>query len=174
MASLLSKYAAQNARSEANSMLLHQRLSMPFPDTVFCGDEPIRQHELTLQGGFALAIQDEMLKPALASRSWQLLPILRKLLSKRHSTRIMPCSPTDCAQKCSQSVPNLSYGRIKLIPPTNLGFTCAGAGAKAASAFRLKRAANPLQRSSCWRNWFITTEKLCPESMLSLCEEAIN
>jgi len=35
MASLLSKYAAQNAALKLNRLLLHQRLSMPFPDTVF-------------------------------------------------------------------------------------------------------------------------------------------
>jgi two-component system, NtrC family, nitrogen regulation sensor histidine kinase NtrY len=59
MASLLSKYAAQNARSEANSIA-----SSPETQHAFSGHSfsvvvnQFRQHELTLQGGFALAIQD--------------------------------------------------------------------------------------------------------------------
>src|SRR5438445_2069931 len=59
MASLLSKYAAQNARSEANSIA-----SSPETQRAFSGHSfsvvmnQFRQHELTLQGGFALAIQD--------------------------------------------------------------------------------------------------------------------
>src|SRR6267143_5324833 len=59
MASLLSKYAAQNARSDANSIA-----SSPETQHAFSGHSfsvvmnQFRQHELTLQGGFALAIQD--------------------------------------------------------------------------------------------------------------------
>ena len=59
MASLLSKYAAQNARSEANSIA-----SSPETQHAFSGHgfsvvmNQFRQHELTLQGGFAVAIQD--------------------------------------------------------------------------------------------------------------------
>ena len=59
MASLLSKYAAQNARSEANSIA-----SSPETQHAFSGHSfsvvmnQFRQHELTLQGGFALAIQE--------------------------------------------------------------------------------------------------------------------
>ena len=59
MASLLSKYAAQNARSEANAIA-----SSPETQHAFSGHSfsvvmnQFRQHELTLQGGFALAIQD--------------------------------------------------------------------------------------------------------------------
>jgi two-component system, NtrC family, nitrogen regulation sensor histidine kinase NtrY len=59
MASLLSKYAAQNARSEANSIA-----SSPETQHAFSGHSfsvvmnQFREHELTLQGGFAVAIQD--------------------------------------------------------------------------------------------------------------------
>ena len=59
MASLLSKYAAQNARSEANSIA-----SSPDTQHAFSGHSfsvvvnQFREHELTLQGGFALALQD--------------------------------------------------------------------------------------------------------------------
>ena len=59
MASLLSKYAAQNARSEANAIA-----SSPETQHAFSGHSfsvvmnQFRQHELTLQGGFALAIQE--------------------------------------------------------------------------------------------------------------------
>jgi two-component system, NtrC family, nitrogen regulation sensor histidine kinase NtrY len=59
MASLLSKYAAQNARSEANSIA-----SSPETQHAFSGHsfsmvlDQFRRHELTLQGGFALAIQN--------------------------------------------------------------------------------------------------------------------
>src|SRR5438132_8506608 len=59
MASLLSKYAAQNARSEANSIASSPETQHAFSGHSFSAvvDE-FRAHELTLQGGFALAIQD--------------------------------------------------------------------------------------------------------------------
>ena len=59
MASLLSKYAGQNARSEANSIASSPETQHAFSGHSFSAvvDE-FRAHELTLQGGFALAIQD--------------------------------------------------------------------------------------------------------------------
>src|SRR2546422_3941451 len=59
MASLLSKYAAQNARSDANAIASSPETQHAFSGHSFSAvvDE-FRAHELTLQGGFALAIQD--------------------------------------------------------------------------------------------------------------------
>jgi len=59
MASLLSKYAAQNARSEANSIASSAETQHAFSGHSFSVVmNQFREHELTLQGGFALAIQD--------------------------------------------------------------------------------------------------------------------
>ena len=59
MASLLSKYAAQNARSEANSIASSAETQHAFSGHSFSlVMNQFREHELTLQGGFALAIQD--------------------------------------------------------------------------------------------------------------------
>ena len=59
MASLLSKYAAQNARSEANSIASSAETQHAFSGHSFSVVmNQFREHELTLQGGFAVAIQD--------------------------------------------------------------------------------------------------------------------
>ncbi len=59
MASLLSKYVAQNARAEAESIA-----ALPETQRAFAGHSfstvmnEFRRHETTLQGGFAVAIED--------------------------------------------------------------------------------------------------------------------
>jgi two-component system nitrogen regulation sensor histidine kinase NtrY len=59
MASLLSKYAAQNARSEANSIASSAETQHAFSGHSFSVVvNQFREHELTLQGGFALALQN--------------------------------------------------------------------------------------------------------------------
>ena len=59
MASLLANYAAQNARSEAQAIAASPDVQHGFSGHGFSAvvDE-LQNHELTLQGGFALAVQD--------------------------------------------------------------------------------------------------------------------
>jgi two-component system nitrogen regulation sensor histidine kinase NtrY len=59
MASLLSKYAAQNARAEAESIAAAPETQYAFAGHSFSTVmNEFRRHESTLQGGFALAIED--------------------------------------------------------------------------------------------------------------------
>jgi len=59
MASLISTYAAQNARSEALSLAASPETQRAFAGHSFSGVvNEFRRHEITLQGGFALAIDD--------------------------------------------------------------------------------------------------------------------
>src|SRR5713226_9736614 len=59
MASLISTYATQNARSEALSLAASPETQRAFAGHSFSGVvNEFRRHEITLQGGFALAIDD--------------------------------------------------------------------------------------------------------------------
>ena len=59
MASLLARYAAQNARSEALSIATSPETQRGFSSHGFSSVvNEFHNHELTLQGGFALAVQD--------------------------------------------------------------------------------------------------------------------
>jgi two-component system, NtrC family, nitrogen regulation sensor histidine kinase NtrY len=59
MASLLANYAAQNARAEAASLAASPEMERAFAGHGFSSVvSEFQHHELTLQGGFALAVQD--------------------------------------------------------------------------------------------------------------------
>jgi two-component system, NtrC family, nitrogen regulation sensor histidine kinase NtrY len=59
MASLLTSYAAQNARSEAIAIAASPEAHRAFESQAFAAMfEEFRRHESTLQGGFAVALQD--------------------------------------------------------------------------------------------------------------------
>ena len=75
MASLVSKYAAQNARAEAESIA-----ALPETQRAFAGHSfstvinEFRRHETTLQGGFAIALQQGNAEASLnAPASWPLI-----------------------------------------------------------------------------------------------------
>ncbi len=60
MATLLASYAMQNARAEASSIATSQELEHGFSNHGFSGVvSEFQQHEVTLQGGFALAVVDD-------------------------------------------------------------------------------------------------------------------
>lgn len=60
MASLLSQYAAQNAQAEAVSLAQSPEAEGAFETGDFSGlSDEFRQHEATLQGGFAVALQNQ-------------------------------------------------------------------------------------------------------------------
>lgn len=59
MASLLSQYAAQNAKAEAASIAASPQTQLAFSSSNFSAvNEELREHQATLQGGFAIALQD--------------------------------------------------------------------------------------------------------------------
>jgi hypothetical protein len=59
MASLLANYAMQNARAEAVAIAVSPEVERDFSGHGFSGTEnEFQRHELTLQGGFAIAVQD--------------------------------------------------------------------------------------------------------------------
>ena len=59
MASLLASYAMQNARAEAAALALSPEIERAFSGHGFAGVvSEFQRHELTLQGGFALAVRD--------------------------------------------------------------------------------------------------------------------
>jgi two-component system, NtrC family, nitrogen regulation sensor histidine kinase NtrY len=59
MASLLAEYAAQNARAEASAIAVSPEAQRSFSSRGFSSlTGEFQEHELTLQGGFALAVQD--------------------------------------------------------------------------------------------------------------------
>jgi hypothetical protein len=59
MATLLASYAMQNARAEADSIATSQETERGFSGHGFAGVvNEFQEHELTLQGGFALAVRD--------------------------------------------------------------------------------------------------------------------
>jgi two-component system, NtrC family, nitrogen regulation sensor histidine kinase NtrY len=59
MASLLASYAMQNARAEAAAIATSPAIQQAFADRDFAGvTAEFQRHELTLQGGFALALRD--------------------------------------------------------------------------------------------------------------------
>lgn len=59
MASLLAKYAAQNARAEAQSIAAAPETKDALTKRNFAAiEDELRRHESTLQGGFALALED--------------------------------------------------------------------------------------------------------------------
>ncbi len=69
MASLLANYAAQNARAEAAAIAASPEMQRAFAGHGFSAAvEEFRNHELTLQGGFALAVENGMPRPASSSR----------------------------------------------------------------------------------------------------------
>ena len=75
MASMLSDYAAQNARSEAVSLAAAPEAQYAFAGHSFSSLEiAFRRHEPTLQGGFAVAIEDGNAEASFgAPASWPLL-----------------------------------------------------------------------------------------------------
>ena len=59
MATLLANYAAQNARAEASSIAASPEIERAFSGHGFSGVEnEFQHHQLTLQGGFAVAVRD--------------------------------------------------------------------------------------------------------------------
>jgi two-component system, NtrC family, nitrogen regulation sensor histidine kinase NtrY len=59
MASLLADYAARNARAEASAIASDPETLRAFEGQSFSGMSPeLKRHEATLQGGFAIALQD--------------------------------------------------------------------------------------------------------------------
>jgi nitrogen fixation/metabolism regulation signal transduction histidine kinase len=79
MASLLAGYAAQNARAEAIAIAAAPETQRGFDAGSFSPvAEEFRRHEPTLQGGFAIALQDGVMKANVAAPgSW---PDLQRLL----------------------------------------------------------------------------------------------
>jgi len=75
MASLLSKYAAENARAEALSMASAPETERAFEGHSFSGVlDQFRLHETTLQGGFAIAIESGNAEASFgAPAAWPLL-----------------------------------------------------------------------------------------------------
>ena len=79
MATLLSKYATENARAEAMAIAALPETQRAFEGRSFSGVlEAFRTREATLQGGFALAIEDDNAEASFdAPASWlQLKPVL--------------------------------------------------------------------------------------------------
>src|ERR1700746_4089407 len=75
MASLLSRYAAQNARAEAESIAASPASQRAFAGHGFSSVvNEFRQHEATLQGGFAVAVENGNAEASFAApASWPLL-----------------------------------------------------------------------------------------------------
>src|SRR3954469_18883974 len=75
MLALISNYAAQNARAEAESIASSKDTRHAFAGHSFSSVmSEFRDHETTLQGGFALAIQDDSSQASFgAPASWPLL-----------------------------------------------------------------------------------------------------
>lgn len=75
MSSMLSKYAAENARAEALSMASAPETQRAFEGRGFSGVlDQFRMHEITLQGGFAIAIESGNAEASFgAPAAWPLL-----------------------------------------------------------------------------------------------------
>jgi two-component system nitrogen regulation sensor histidine kinase NtrY len=75
MASLLANYAVQNARAEAASIAASPEIERAFSGHNFSAAvEEFQHHELTLQGGFALAVRDGNAEASFNSPApWQVL-----------------------------------------------------------------------------------------------------
>src|SRR6266851_273047 len=75
MASLISKYAAENARTEALSIAASPETQHAFAGHSFAGVlNQFREHEATLQGGFAIAIESGNAEASLdAPAAWPML-----------------------------------------------------------------------------------------------------
>src|ERR1700720_2223384 len=75
MASLLASYAAQNARAEAQAMAASPEMERAFSGRGFSNVvNEFHSHELTLQGGFAVAVQDGEAEASVnMPAAWQLL-----------------------------------------------------------------------------------------------------
>ncbi len=75
VASLVSKYAAQNARAEAESIAASPETQRAFAGHNFSSVmTEFRRHETTLQGGFALALEDGNAEASInVPASWPLL-----------------------------------------------------------------------------------------------------
>jgi len=75
MAELLSKYAAENAQAEAVAMAASPAVKHGFEGHSFAGAlEDLRAHEPTLQGGFAVALDDGGIEAASGSlQPWSIL-----------------------------------------------------------------------------------------------------
>src|SRR3979490_3304879 len=75
MASLLASYAMQNARAEADSIAASPEIKRAFSGHGFASvDSEFQEHETTLQGGFALAVQDGNAEASFnAPAPWQVL-----------------------------------------------------------------------------------------------------
>src|SRR6202789_4065745 len=68
MASLLASYAAQNARAEANAIATAPETEQAFEDHNSAAIlQELRRHELTLQGGFAIALQNGLPEASLGA-----------------------------------------------------------------------------------------------------------
>jgi len=79
MVTLLTQYAQQNARAEAKSMAASPGIERAFGGHGFAGvASQFQQHEITLQGGFAVAMQDGDVEASFnLPASW---PILKRFL----------------------------------------------------------------------------------------------
>jgi two-component system, NtrC family, nitrogen regulation sensor histidine kinase NtrY len=75
MTTLLANYAMQNARAEASAIAVSPEIERAFSGGSFSSAvSEFQNHELTLQGGFALAIRDGEAEAAFnAPASWQVL-----------------------------------------------------------------------------------------------------
>ncbi len=75
MASLLANYAVQNARAEAASLAASPEIERAFSSRNFSAAvDEFQHHELTLQGGFALAVRDGNAEASFnAPAPWQVL-----------------------------------------------------------------------------------------------------
>ena len=95
MASLLSRYLAQNARAEAESIA-----ALPETQRAFAGHSfstvmsEFRRHEPTLQGGFAVAIEDGLITPVVRSADQkslsQIANEVRELAARARSRKLRP------------------------------------------------------------------------------------
>lgn len=75
MATLLANYAAQNARAEASSIAASPEIERAFSGHGFSGVEnEFQHHQLTLQGGFAVAVSDGQAEASFnAPAAWPML-----------------------------------------------------------------------------------------------------
>lgn len=79
MAALLADYAAQNARAEAQALAASPEIQRAYSGHSYAAVvSDFRRHEATLQGGFAVALQDDNMEASLdAPAAW---PVLRPSL----------------------------------------------------------------------------------------------
>jgi len=89
MASLLSQYAAQNAKAEAAVIAASPETQFAFSSGNFSGvGEEFREHQPTLEGGFAIALQNDQAKASFgAPAEWT------QLKAKLHVEQLQSAQP---------------------------------------------------------------------------------